>query len=155
MPDRVPYGRSRAKGAGAGSRAVPSVACEKCRCRIACGTVGRGRKVSVPDRVPSRRSRAKGAGAGHGVRDGRRVRYGPSPDRVRYGPSPDRVSLCPNSFRRLRCPRPIHGRASRRPVVCHVPAQHGAVADAATGGVRTFILLYGRGVLSWRVRRRG
>jgi hypothetical protein len=48
-----------------------------------------------------------------------------------------------------------HGRASRTPVVCHVPAQHGAGADAATGSIRTFILLSGRGVLSWRVRRRG
>jgi len=100
-------------------------------------------------------SRALWPVTGHGVSDGRRVPYRPSPDRVRYGPSPDRVSSRPCSFRRPRCPYRVPGRANRRPVVCHVPAQHGAVADAATGGVRTFILLYGRGVLSWRVRRRG
>ena len=33
VPDRVPYRRSRAHGAGAGSRAVPSVAGERSRCR--------------------------------------------------------------------------------------------------------------------------
>ena len=87
VPDRVPEGRSRAQGAGAGSCAVPSVAGARSRCRIACRTVGRGRTEPVPDRVPEGRSRAHGAGAEHGVGDGRRVRYRRSPDRVRYGPS--------------------------------------------------------------------
>jgi len=49
----------------------------------------------------------------------------------------------------------VHGLASRTPVVCDAPAQQRAVADAARSGLRTCILLSGRGVLSWRVRRRG
>ena len=48
-PDRVRYRRSRAHGAGAGSRAVPSVAGARSRCRIVCRTVGRGRKEPVPN----------------------------------------------------------------------------------------------------------
>jgi len=37
----------------------------------------------------------------------------------------------------------------------HVPAQQPPVADAATGGLRTCILLCGRGVHLWSRRRRG
>ena len=81
--------------------------------------------------------------------------YGPSPDRVPYGPSPDRVSSRPCPCRRPVCLCGIHGLASRTPVVCHASAQHGAVADAASGDLRTFILLSCRGASSWRVRRRG
>ena len=108
-----------------------------------------------PDRVPSGVSRAVSPVAGHDMRDGRRVPYDPSPDRVTYDPSPDRVSsyFCP-----CRRPRSLcrgHGRVSRTPVVGHVPAQQPPVADAATGGLRTCILLHGRGVQLWRVRRRG
>ena len=51
--------------------------------------------------------------------------YRSVPDRVPYGPSPDRVSSHPCAFRRPRCPWHVHGRASRTPVVCHAPAQHG------------------------------
>ena len=76
------------------------VAYERSRCRIACRRVCRVRDTPVPDRVPSGRSRAKGAGAGHVVGDGRRVRYGPLPDRVRYGPSPDRMPSHPGPPRR-------------------------------------------------------
>ena len=95
-------------------------------------------------RVRYRPSHVVSPVAGHGMKDGRRVPYRPSPDtasgmvvacrtqcvrddlspdRVRYGPSPDHVSsrLCP--CRHPRCPCRGHGRESRRPVVCHVPAQ--------------------------------
>ena len=90
--------------------------------------------------------------------------------RVRDRREPDRVPVWPVVCARVWCriaSRPVSaiptiarlcgadGRASRRPVVCHVPAQHGALADAARSGLRTFILLSGRGVLSWCVRRRG
>ena len=64
VPDRVPYGRSRARGAGARLRALWSVACERSRCRIACPKVGRVRKEPVPDRVPYGRSRAVSPVAG-------------------------------------------------------------------------------------------
>ena len=64
VPDRVSYGQSRAKGAGTGSRAVKSVACERSRCRIAYPMVGRVRKEPVPDRVPYGRSRAVSPVAG-------------------------------------------------------------------------------------------
>jgi len=52
VPDRVPYGRSRAKGAGAGSRALWSVACGIACRRIAC-RMARRRIASrcVPARV--------------------------------------------------------------------------------------------------------
>ena len=76
------------------------VACGRVWCRITCHKVGRVRKEPVPDRVPEGRSRAHGAGAEHGVGDGRRVRYHPSPDRVRYLPSPDHVSSYPGPCRR-------------------------------------------------------
>jgi len=49
----------------------------------------------------------------------------------------------------------VPGGASGTPVVCHAPAQQPPVADAASGGLRTYFLLSGRGVLSWCVRRRG
>ena len=68
----------------------------------------------LPDRVPLGSSRAVSPVAGHGVRDGRRVPYRPSPDRVPYGLSPDRVASRPCR---------VHSPASRRPVVCHTPAQ--------------------------------
>ena len=52
-PDHVRSCPSRAKGAGAGSRAVKSVVCERSRCRIACRKIGRVRKEPVPDRARS------------------------------------------------------------------------------------------------------
>ena len=115
VPDRVPYGQSRAKRAGTGSRTLWSVACERSRCRIA-------------------------------SRMARRVPYRPSPDRVPDGSSPDRVSSCPCPCRRPRYPCRAAGLASRSLVVCHAPAQHTPVADAANRCVRTSILLQGRGV---------
>ena len=48
-----------------------------------------------------------------------------------------------------------HGRANGTPVVGHIPAQQPPVADAATGGLRTFIRLHDRGVQLRLVRRRG
>ena len=51
--------------------------------------------------------------------------------------------------------RRAHGRASGTPVVRHIPAQQPPGADAATGGLRTYILLYGCGVLPCLSRRRG
>ena len=59
-------------------------------------------------------SRVVSPGAGHGVTDGHRVSYRPVPDRVPYGLSPDRVASRPCR---------VHSPASRRPVVCHAPAQ--------------------------------
>jgi len=123
--------------------------------RITCGQARRVPYGPSPDRVPSRSSRAVSPVAGHGVGNGRRVPYDPSPDRVPYDPSPDRVSsyFCP-----CRRPRSLcrgHGRVSGTSVVGHVPAQQPPGADAATVGLRTCILLHGRGVQLWRVRRRG
>ena len=68
-------------------------------------------------------SRAISSVAGYGGEDGRRVPEGPSPDRVPEGPSPDRVSSQRGPCRRPRCPCRVPGRAFRRPVVCHAPAQ--------------------------------
>ena len=99
--------------------------------------------------------------AGHGVAKGRRVRDDPSPDRVPSGAS---RAVWPVAGSRLvtSLPTPatarlchVHGQASRTPVIGHAPAQHAPVADAATGGIRTFILVLCRGVPSRRVRRRG
>ena len=117
----------------------------------------------MPDRVPDGPSRAGRPGAGHGGGDDRRVRYGPMPDRVRYGPSPTHVSsravwpdagsraVWPVAYARLVVSQPVcagrgHGWARRTPVICHAPAQHTPVADAANRCLRTFILLHGRGV---------
>jgi len=123
--------------------------------RIARDQARRVRYRRSPDRIPYGSSRAGAPVAEHGVGNGRRVPYDPSPDRVPYDPSPDRVSsyFCP-----CRRPRSLcrgHGQASGTPVVGHAPAQQPPVADAATGGLRTSILLYNRRALSWRVRRRG
>ena len=59
---------SHAVSSVAGSRAVKSVACERSRCRIACGKVGRVREEPVPDRV----------------------RYGPSLTHISSHPGPPR-----------------------------------------------------------------
>jgi len=83
------------------------------------------------------------------------VPYRPSPDRVPSRPSLPHVSSYPGPCRRPVCLCRVPGRASRTPVVCHVPAQHGAGADATTGGLRTFILMYDCSVLLCLVRRRG
>ena len=107
VPDRVPYGRSRAKGAGAGSRAIKCVAYERNWCRIACRQACRGRKEPVPDRVPYRRSWAKGAGVGSRV--GAPVAH----SRLVTSPLTSATSrLCG-----------VHGRTSEMPVVGHAPAQ--------------------------------
>ena len=108
-----------------------------------------------PDRVPSGSSRAVGPVAGHGVTDGRRVPSGASPDHVPSGPSRDRVSSQRYPIRRPRCPCHAHGRASRRPVTCHAPAQQSPVADAANRCVANIFSLVRRGASSLPVRRRG
>ena len=115
-------------------------------------------------------SRVVSSVAGHGVPYGPSLRDGPSPDRVRSGssravsPVAGSCAVSPVARSRVVMSRPVsatsclcrvHGRASRTSVAYHVPAQQPPVADAATGGIRTCILLYGRGALSWRVRRRG
>ena len=127
-------------------RSVPGTASRRV---IACGI------VRCRARHQGWSSRAVSFVARHGVGEGHRVRYRLSPDRVPYGPSLDRVSVCACPCRRPRCPWHVHGRASRTPDREHAPAQQRAVADAATGGLRTYFLLHGRGVLSWCVRRRG
>ena len=131
------------------------VVCRIVRRRITCGQARRVPYRPSPDRVRSGSSCAVSPVAGHGVGEGRRVRYRLSPDRVPYDPSPKRVSSCLCPCRRPRCPCRSHGRASGTPIVRHVPAQQPPVADAATVGLRTYILLYNRRALSWRVRRRG
>ena len=144
--DEGKKGSSRAVWSGAGSHPVWLVAC------------GRARRVRYrrsPDRILYGSSHAGSPLAEHGVGNGRRVPYDPSPDRVPYDPSPDRVSsyFCP-----CRRPRSLcrgHGRAIRTSVACHAPAQQPPVADAARSGLRTSILMYGRGVLVWPRRRRG
>ena len=68
VPDRVPYGQSRAKRAGTGSRTLWSVACERSRCRIASRMARRVPYRPSPDRVPD----------------------GSSPDRVSSCPCPCR-----------------------------------------------------------------
>jgi hypothetical protein len=149
-------------------------------------------------------SRAVWPVAGHGVRNGRRVPYGPSPDRVPYRPSPDTASrmvvACRMARRRPRRQEwssravwpvagsravwPVAGSravwpvAGSRPVVSlpvsatsvSLPCPQSGIPKARhlpcpgptwrcsrrrPGGLRTFILLSGHGVLSWRVRRRG
>ena len=95
-----------------------------------CPSPGMASGMIVAYRIAGRRarrerwsSRALWPVTGHGVSDGRRVPYRPSPDRVPYAPSPDRVSSHPCACRRPVCPCHVPGRASRTPVVCHVPAQ--------------------------------
>ena len=157
-------GSSRAVSSVAGSRAVSSVAGSRVvrlvtyrivRRRITCGQARRVPYGPSPDRVPSSSSRAVSPVAGHDMRDGRRVPYRPSPDRVPYGSSLDHVSPYLGPCRRPRCPCRRHGRAIRTSVACHAPAQQPPVADAARSGLRTSILMYGRGVLVWPRRRRG
>ena len=130
VPDRVPYGRSRAKGAGAGSRAIKSVACERSRCRIACHKVSRVREELVPDTV------------GRMV-----VACGRTRRRIASRPSPAHLG----DLTSLRCSRSDERNARRRPC----PGPTAPVTDAATGGLRTCILLHCRGVLGWLRRRRG
>ena len=146
------------------------VACGIICCRIVCHRVGRVREEPVPDRVRYRRSRARGAGAGSravksvaGERSRRRARHqGWSSCAVSPGAGSRAVS--PVARSRLVTSRPpsatsrlcdAHGQANRTPVVCHAPAQHGAVADAANRCLRTYFLLFSRRALWWHVRRRG
>ena len=131
------------------------VACRRACCRIASRMARRVPSGPSPDRVPSGSSRAVGPVAGHGVTDGRRVPSGASPDHVPSGPSRDRVSSQRYPIRRPRCPCHAHGRASRRPVTCHAPAQHTPVADAANRYVANIFSLVRRGASSLPVRRRG
>ena len=171
----VPYGPSRAQGAGAGSRAVGRVACARSRCRIACGRACRVRKEPVPDRVRYSRSRAKGAGAGSravksvaGERSRCRIACR-KVGRVRKEPSPGTASgmvvMCGIARCRIACG------IARRPITSrHIPAHLGdltslrwsrsgapnarrlpcpgptaPVADAANLCLRTYILLHCRG----------
>ena len=163
-PDRVWSGVSRAVSPVAGHgvedgrhvryRRSPDtawgmvVACGITRRRIACG-ISRRRITSISS------SRAVAPVAGHGVRDGRHVPSRPSPDRVPSRPSPDHVSPCSGSYWRPLSPCRDHRLARRTPVICHAPAQHTPVADAANRCVACGFTCQYRGVLSTPVRRRG
>ena len=143
------------------------VACRRACCRIASRMARRVPSGPSPDRVPSGSSCAVWPVAGHGVRDGRPVPYrsfgsravgpvdGLSPDRVPSRPSPDHVSPCSGSYRRPLSPCRNHRLARRTPVICHAPAQHTPVADAANRCVACGFTCQYRGVLSTPVRRRG
>ena len=140
-----------------------------CR-RIACGKVRCVRKEPVPDRVPSRRSRAKGAGAGSRAltsvaceRSRCRTRRGGWSSRA-VSPVAGSRAVSPVARSRVAMSRPVSatpvsvpwsrsGEPKARRLPC--PGPTAPVTDAATGGVRTFIRLYGRGVLVWLRRRRG
>ena len=138
-------------------RPVGPVACAMTCRRIACRQACRVRYRPSPDRVPSGSSCAVWPVAGHGVRDGRPVPYrsfgsravgpvdGLSPDRVPSRPSPDHVSPCSGSYRRHLCPCRDHRLARRTPVICHAPAQHTPVADAANRCVTNIFSLVRRG----------
>ena len=136
-------------------RPVGPVACAMTCRRIACRQACRVRYRPSPDRVPSRSSRAVSPVVGHGVGDGCRVPYGLVPDCVPYRPSPDHVSSYPGSYRRPLSPCRDHRLACRTPVICHAPAQHTPVADAANRCVACGFTCQYRGVLSTPVRRRG
>ena len=139
VPDRVPYGQSRAKRAGTGSRTLWSVACERSRCRIASRMARRVPYRPSPDRVPDGSSRAVSPVAGsRAVRPVAGSRLGVS-------------LLVSATSMSLPCSR--SGEPKARCLPC--PGPTAPVADAATGGLRTFILLHGRGVQSWLSRRRG
>ena len=139
VPDRVRYSRSRAKGAGAGSRAVKSVAGERSRCRIACRKVGRVRKEPSP-----------------GTASGMVVMCGIARCRIACGiarrPITSRhIPAHLGDLTSLRWSRSGAPNARRLPY----PGPTAPVTDAATGGLRTFILVLCRGALWWLVRRRG
>ena len=120
-------------------RPVWPVACGIVCRRIACGKVGRVRKEPVPDRVPEGRSRAVSPVAGSRA----------------VGPvAGSRLGVClpvSATWVSLPCSRSGIPKARRRPC----PGPTAPVADAATGGLRTSILLHGRGVPLRFSRRRG
>jgi hypothetical protein len=146
------------------------------RRRIACHQARRCGRAGRRARRREWSSRAVSPVAGHGVGNGRRVPYRPSPDRVRscssravspvaghgvgngrrvpYRPSPDRVPSGPSLDHVSSCPGPC-----RRP---HVSAAftvgraerpssamsrpNSACSRRRPGGLRTCILFHGRGV---------
>ena len=151
-------------------RPVRPVAAGMARRRIACRRARRVRYRPSPDTASRMVVACEMICRRIACRTARRVRDSSSPDTAER-----MVVACGIAGRRIAC-----GSARRSLISRHIPAHLGdltplpclwsgkqnarrlpcpgptwPVADAASSGLRTYILLYGRGVLSWRVRRRG
>ena len=144
-------GSSCAVSSVAGSHAVVSVAAGMARRLIACDQARCVRYRSVPG-TASRRGVACDT-----------ARRGEWASRA-VSPLAGSCAVWPVAHSRLVTSRPTsatsrlcraYGRASGTPVICHAPAQHTPVADAANRCVANIFSLVRRGASGMPVRRRG